>query len=440
MLWLEIGMIGSRWVKSISLHAIPPHSNPSKSENRLCSLYPDETLSVPILIAQAHDFIHIHTPILTSSDCEGAGETFGITTGGGATPSTSTGSNSHMPHIDTDRIASSSSSASTSSSWSSKPNPTTQAEPFFPTPVNLTVSSQLHLEAPTHSLARTYTLSPAFRAEPSLTSRHLSEFYMLEAELAFVSSLDALLDVVEASIRDTLRRLLDDQSSRAVRCRADLARIASSLLGDEVSSTGMSSHFGGDEQKDPLAHLRSVASSPFQRITYSTAIDLLATQHQHTPFAHAPEWGESLSTEHEKYLAGKLGPVFVTHYPASLKPFYMLPSNADASCGGDNEVSQPSSNHAHRPTVACFDLLFPGMGEMAGGSLREHRLQHLESAMDTAGMKKDDYAWYLDLRRFGTVPHGGWGMGWERWICWVTGVNNIRDVVAFPRWKGNCRY
>lgn len=239
---------------------------------------------------------------------------------------------------------------------------------------------------------------------------------MLEAELAFVQTLRELLDVVEASIVDTLRRLVGGQGARNVRCRADLERIATASVDD-----------GGIA--DPLGHLQRLVEKPFYRLLYTDAVALLEGQHDRQAFAHTPKWGESLSSEHEKWLAGEFGPTFVTHYPASLKPFYMLPSTADPSYEGESGE-----------TVACFDLLFPGLGEMAGGSLREHRLTQLEGAMDNARMDKDKYEWYLDLRRYGSVPHGGWGMGWERWVCWVTGVGNIRDVVAFPRWKGNCRY
>lgn len=307
-----------------------------------------------------HEFIHIHTPVLTSSDCEGAGEVFSIAEG---------------------------------------------EEPFFPKPVSLTVSSQLHLEAPTHALSRTYTLSPAFRAEPSQTSRHLCEFYMLEAEVAFTSSLDELCDVVESSIRDTLDRLLTSQSPRAVRMRDDIGRIAASIAAANDTAP----------PQDPLSHLRLGA---FKRITYADAISLLTEEHASRPFLIPP--GDGLASEHEKWLAAQFGPTFVTHYPASQKPFYMLPSGED--------------------TVAAFDLLFPDVGEMAGGSLREHREAPLLASISKHGLKPDEYEWYTDLRRFGSAPHGGWGMGWERWVCYVTQVRNVRDVVAFPRWAGSCRF
>ncbi|KAL1413048.1 hypothetical protein Q8F55_000797 [Vanrija albida] len=329
-----------------------------------------------------HEFVHVHTPILTSSDCEGAGEVFTVS--------------------------------------QSLPSPPPAPPPFFPRPTNLTVSGQLHLEAPTHALGRTYTLSPAFRAEPSLTSRHLAEFYMLEAEVGFVDDLGSLLDVAEAAFRGVLARLLAFDSRRAVRARDDLRRIAA-LAESEGGE-------GGDAT--PLGHLVDAAAAPFARITYTDAVGLLAAEHAVVPFAHAPTWGDGLSSQHEKWLAGThfAGPVFVTDYPAALKPFYMAPSGREAAAA------------APGATAACFDLLFPGIGEMAGGSMREHDLEALRARIAEAGLSEEEYSWYLDLRRFGSVPHGGWGMGWERWVCWVTGVGNVRDVVAFPRWAGSCRF
>lgn len=264
---------------------------------------------------------------------------------------------------------------------------------------------------------------------------------MLEAELAFVSTLDSLLDVVEAGIQETLKRLLFDSSPRNSRCRDDLAIIAVSLADASGSSgyggVGMDFDIRGEQPN--MIHLLNTSSKPFTRITYTAAIDLLLHEHQdgEMEFANPPVWGNGLSTEDEKWLASHFnGPVFVTHYPKSLKPFYMLPSDADPDFISPGHASHAASES----TVACFDLLFPGVGEMAGGSLREHRLDYLEAAIQDKGMDPKGYEWYLDLRRYGSVPHGGWGMGWERWICWVTGVSNVRDVVAYPRWKGNCKY
>jgi asparaginyl-tRNA synthetase len=331
---------------------------------------------------------------MTSSDCEGAGEAFRVTTDPFDPPT--------------------------------KPNQ--QHEPFFPSPAYLTVSSQLHLEAPTHALSRTYTLSPTFRAEPSATSRHLAEFYMLEAEVAFVKSLDTLMDTVENGIKTVLRGTLVGNTLRGNRARQDLAVIRKSLAEETAESSG-SSAGATSLEAGRQEELATFVDKPFVRITYTQAIERLQKRHAEDPFVFEPTWGAGLQSEHEKYLAGQVygGPVFVTDYPRALKPFYMRVNDADAEL-------------ADRQTVACFDLLAPGIGELAGGSLREERLGHLIESIDRAGMKREDYEWYLDLRRYGTVEHGGWGMGFERFICWITGVGNVRDVVAFPRWKGHCRY
>ena len=334
---------------------------------------------------------------MTSSDCEGAGEAFRITTDPFEPPL-----KSNAKH-----------------------------EQFFPSPAYLTVSSQLHLEAPTHALSRTYTLSPTFRAEPSATSRHLAEFYMLEAEVAFVSNLDALMDTVEAGIKTVLRGALKADTPRGNRARQNLAVIRKSLAEETAESSG-SSDGAASLETARQEELATFTDKLFARITYTRALEILRQRHAETPFVFEPTWGAGLQSEHEKYLAGQVygGPVFVTDYPRSLKPFYMRV----------NEANGTSSEAVDRQTVACFDLLAPGIGELAGGSLREERLGHLIDAIDRAGMQREDYEWYLDLRRYGTVEHGGWGMGFERFICWVTGVGNVRDVVAFPRWKGHCRY
>ncbi|WVN85099.1 asparagine-tRNA ligase [Cryptococcus depauperatus CBS 7841] len=341
---------------------------------------------------EEHNFIHIHTPILTGSDCEGVGEVFTI--------------HDHPP-----------------------PSNPTAPEPFFPHPTHLTVSSQLHLEAPTLALSRTYTLSPSFRAEPSMTSRHLSEFYMLEAELAWEESLDGLLNIVEGGIRDVVQKA-SGQCWRSKRMREDLAIVAKCHLDAEEHKS-----LAIEQTRNLQSHFYQISTKPFTRLTYTSALQLLASLHHSSPTSVSapPKWGEGISTEHEKLLAQHFnGPVFVTRYPKSLKPFYMLPT--------PSEITLQETHSPEGETVECFDLLFPAWGEMAGGSLREHRLPNLLHTINRLGMKKENYDWYLDLRKYGSVPHGGWGMGWERWVGWVTGLNNIRDVVAFPRWKGHCKY
>lgn len=350
---------------------------------------------------------------MTSSDCEGAGETFQLKR---------CGEKPITPVPDIEALS------SNGGNTSPKPAlPSEKADHFFPHPVNLTVSSQLHLEAPTHSLGRTYTLSPSFRAEPSLTSRHLAEFYMLEAEIAFVDNLDKMLDVVEDSIKVTLRNLLDGESRRATNARKDLEAIALGQIPEsELSAKPVK------QLETPRQDLRDAADVPFARISYTEVIELLEQRYQAGELPTKPRWDQGLSTEQEKWLAGEhfRKPVFVTRYPSSIKPFYMLPTNHD-----------PASGDNSRETVECFDLLIPQLGELIGGSLREHRLESLERKMEELGLNKDgEHNWYLDLRRYGSVPHGGWGMGWDRYVSWVTGVGNLRDVVAFPRWYGNCRY
>lgn len=252
---------------------------------------------------------------------------------------------------------------------------------------------------------------------------------MLEAELAFVDTLDQLLDVVERGIREVLHKLMWE-GGRGERTRRDLEVVLDHELPEEVE-TGMMA----EPERPPLSHLLNASARPFGRMTYTSAIRCLqrAQEEDGVRFEHPPTWGQGLSSEHEKCLATiRGGPIFITHYPSQLKPFYMLPSAADPSWvaeGGEKG-----------DTVACFDLLLPNLGELIGGSMREHRLEPLLEKIREAGLKEEEYSWYTDLRRFGAVPHGGWGMGWERWICWVTSVGNIRDVVAFPRWKGNCKY
>lgn len=234
---------------------------------------------------------------------------------------------------------------------------------------------------------------------------------MLEGEVV-LDTLDELMSVVEDGIRSVLARMLDGEGKRAEGLRRDLDKLS--------------------EGNDGLEFLKSTAETSFKRLEYTDAIEELSRRHAQEPFETAPNWNEGLPTEQEKWLAGRYGPTFITHYPKHLKPFYMLPSSADRSC--------PSRPHAQGETVSCFDLLFPGIGELAGGSMREHRLPELESAIEAHGLDKERYGWYLDLRRYGSVPHGGWGMGWDRWISWVTQTPNLKDVVAFPRWKGNCKY
>ncbi|KAE8448700.1 hypothetical protein EG329_008915 [Mollisiaceae sp. DMI_Dod_QoI] len=324
-----------------------------------------------------HSFTQTHTPIITSSDCEGAGEVFHV------------GSAHEGPKADHDDGT------------------------FFRAPKYLTVSSQLHLEALAQSVGNVWTLSPTFRAEKSDTSRHLSEFYMLEAEISFTEDMNDVMQVVQNTVQAVTKNL--ENGSR---------------VGKELLQ-------GAPPETDLLRRWRG-GSRDFPRVTYTEAIRVLqSSSHQ---FEHEPKWGSGLQAEHERYIANEWGnsadavvPVFVTHYPKAIKPFYMLSSTA---------------NESGQETVDCFDLLVPEACEIVGGSMREHRLEPLIKSMQASKMipsgptpSDEDLGglkWYVDLRRWGSVPHGGFGLGFDRLLAYLAGVPNIRDVVTFPRWVGRC--
>ena len=335
------------------------------------------------------DFVQTHTPIITSSDCEGAGEVFTV-----------------------------SSNATKDSDQKSKPRDQAQAEHFFRAPKYLTVSAQLHLEALAQAVNRVWTLSPTFRAEQSDTPRHLSEFYMLEAEMCFVQDLDEVTDLVENMLRSAVTAL------------------KGSRVGDELLRT---KHDAKGESEDSVSgdNLRQrwdgMAAPNWPRITYAEAIEMLeqAQSDKNANFSFRPSYGDGLQAEHERYIASTIGqgtPVFVTNYPRAQKPFYMPPSPTSTSTSGK----------ASGDTVACFDLLVPDLCELAGGSLREHRSQQLLKAMQAKGVNRSNLDWYQDLQKYGSVPHGGFGLGFDRLLCYLAGVGNVRDVVAFPRWYGRC--
>ncbi|KAI0439575.1 hypothetical protein F4803DRAFT_564437 [Xylaria telfairii] len=338
----------------------------------------------------SRQFVQTHTPIFTASDCEGAGEVFHVLT-------------------ENERRASA----------------VDPAKPFFRRPVYTTVSSQLHLEALSQALGNVWTLSPTFRAEQSDTPRHLSEFYMLEAELSFTDSQSAVMGLVE----DMLKHISLDLSG-------------SKVFSELVSPVG-------DRPPDlaPIEQVterwRGLSQDMWPRITYTEAINLLEAAG--VPFSHKPTWGKDLHTEHEKFIAATVGrgytPVFVTNYPRSIKPFYMKAAETDRG-----EFSPGI-------TVECFDLLVPEFCEIAGGSMREHRLENLIESMRACGLKPtsssehqpktsqqpdNNLSWYLDLRRWGCPPHGGFGLGFDRLMCYLTGVQTIHDTAAFPRWYGRC--
>lgn len=308
--------------------------------------------------SQREGFCYAHTPIITSSDCEGAGETFSVS-------SPQIGSEGSENH---------------------------QQPDFFGRPAFLTVSSQLHLEALASSISRIYTISPCFRAEKSQTNRHLSEFWMLEAEWAFTKSVQEVCDVAEKSIQHVL-----DSSSDALLLRKNVDDSYQRML---------------KEASDP--------SKSWARMSYTDAVAELSKFHAaQRSFQFEPSWGKPLQSEHERWLADHLisGPVFITDYPKSLKPFYMRLN--------DDEQ-----------TVACFDLLVPTLGELIGGSLREERSRLLQEALDEHQLDRDAYNWYLDIRKFGGASHGGFGIGFERLIKWISGIENVRECIPMPRWVG----
>ncbi|KAI1295922.1 hypothetical protein F5Y03DRAFT_399088 [Xylaria venustula] len=360
-----------------------PHLRPRIPFNSTVLRFRSQVISSLTSYFNTRQFIQTHTPILTASDCEGAGEVFHLLTGN-------------------ERAASAA-------------NP---VKPFFRRQVYTTVSSQLHLEALGQALGNVWTLSPTFRAEQSDTPRHLSEFYMLEAELSFTDSAAAVMDLLEDMLK----------------------HIASDLGGSRV--VGELHNSAGDRSPDlaptelVAQRWRGLTRDTWPRITYTEAIELLEASD--VQFTHKPSWGKDLHTEHEKFIASRVGkgysPVFVTDYPRDIKPFYMKAGEMD---GGS---SPPGT------TVECFDLLVPEFCEIAGGSMREHRLENLIESMQTRGLSaasssedpNNNLDWYLDLRRWGCPPHGGFGLGFDRLLCYLTGVQTIHDTTAFPRWYGRC--
>lgn len=305
---------------------------------------------------QERGFFHVHTPIITASDCEGAGEMFRVTT--------------------------------------LKPGQKPE-EDFFGQPTYLTVSGQLQGEAFACALGNIYTFGPTFRAENSNTARHAAEFWMIEPEMAFCD-LTGDMTLAEENVRYLVDAMLGE-------CAEELE------------------FFGRFVDKELAGRLQQTLARPFERISYTEAVELLLKSGR--SFEHPVVWGEGLQTEHERWLAEEhvRGPVTIYNYPKAIKPFYMR-QNDDGR------------------TVAAMDLLVPGIGEIVGGSQREERLDVLTEAMRRQGLKAEDYAWYVDLRRYGSVPHAGYGMGFERLLMFVTGVSNIRDVIPFARTPGHAAY
>ena len=309
---------------------------------------------------QSRGFLYIHAPIITTSNAEGAGTMFRVTT---LDPATSGVVN--------------------------------EEEDFFGKPAFLTVSGQLEAEIFALALSNVYTFGPTFRAENSNTSRHLAEFWMVEPEVAFCD-LDGLAELAEDFLKYVLAHVLEN-------CDEDMA------------------FFNQWIDKNAVANLQSIVGSNFERLTYTEAVDILKASGE--SFEFPVEWGHDLQSEHERFLTEKKirRPIIVTDYPKEIKAFYMR-SNDDGK------------------TVRAMDVLVPGIGEIIGGSQREERLDMLLERMQEAGLDEKDYWWYLDLRRYGTVPHAGFGLGFERTVQFVTGMQNIRDVIAFPRTPKNAEF
>ncbi|KAF8919728.1 Asparaginyl-tRNA synthetase [Dissophora ornata] len=353
---------------------------------------------------ESQEFIQVHTPLLTTHDCEGGGEVFKIA------PRISSRAQQQLLEQQQKQANTSLPSSTSNTTAISAPAPSE----FFGSPVYLTVSGQLHLEIIASAVSRVFTMGPVFRAEPSMTPRHLSEFWMLEAEIAFLDKLDHLLDFSEACLKETTRYLLEN-------CKDDI----------EFLNTWI--------DKSLKARLTQLVEEPFKRMTYTQAIEIL--QQSGEKFEFEPKWGQGLQSEHEKWLAGTYckGPVFVTDYPAGLKPFYMR-KNDDSSLPSSSSSSSGAGTEEDRTTVGCVDLLAPGIGELMGGSLREERPEVLKKQLGDFGLSQEEYQWYMDLRNFGTVPHGGWGIGFERYMLMVTGMENVRDVIPFPRYNHHCKF
>jgi len=350
---------------------------------------------------QNEGFLYLQTPLITASDCEGAGEMFRVTTLPIDSPEL-------MP-VEKQEIRSTEDANASSSK-------TDFSRDFFGKAAYLTVSGQLSGEAYASALGDIYTFGPTFRAENSQTSRHLAEFHMIEPEMAF-ADLFAAMGNAEAYVKYVVQHVL-------LHCVEDLA------------------FFEKFNDKNLLARLDTLANQPFARITYRDAIALLQAEIQkdRKKWQYPDvEFGTDLSTEHERWLAEQHFDrcVFVYNYPRMIKSFYMRDNDDDSSSGQDQDRRAPTSGCG---TCASFDLLVPGVGELIGGSQREERLEVLQQKMKDFNLQEKEYSWYLDLRRFGSVPHAGYGLGFERLVCYVTAIENIREAIAFPRYPGSADF
>ena len=312
---------------------------------------------------QERDFVYVHTPIITGSDCEGAGEMFQVTT------------------MDLNNVP------------KNEDGSVDYSKDFFGKETSLTVSGQLNGETYAQAFRNIYTFGPTFRAENSNTTRHAAEFWMIEPEMAF-ADLDDDMFVAEAMLKYVINYVLENAP-------------------EEMN------FFNSFVDKGLLERLHNVVSSDFARVTYTEAVELLEKHNDN--FEYKVTWGTDLQTEHERYLTEEVfkRPVFVTDYPKEIKAFYMK-LNDDGK------------------TVAAVDCLVPGIGEIIGGSQREDDYDKLKARMDELGLKEEDYKFYMDLRKYGSTRHAGFGLGFERCVMYLTGMGNIRDVIPFPRTVNNC--
>ncbi|MGL5099695.1 MAG: asparagine--tRNA ligase, partial [Fusobacteriaceae bacterium] len=314
---------------------------------------------------QENEFVYVHTPIITGADCEGAGEMFRVTTL----------DLNNVPKTDEGAID--------------------VSKDFFAKETNLTVSGQLNVETYCAAFRNVYTFGPTFRAENSNTSRHASEFWMIEPEIAF-GDLEANMDLAEKMVKFIIKYVMDN-------CPEEME------------------FFNNFIEKGLFDKLNNVMNNDFAKLTYTDAITVL--ENCGKKFDYPVKWGIDLQSEHERYLAEEhfKRPVFLINYPKDIKAFYMK-LNED------------------QKTVRAMDLLVPGIGEIIGGSQREDNLERLVKRMDEMNLNKDDYGFYLDLRRFGSFPHSGYGLGFERMMMYLTGMTNIRDVIPFPRTPRNAEF
>ena len=314
---------------------------------------------------QDRNFVYVHTPIITASDCEGAGEMFKVTT------------------FDLEKVA------------KKEDGSVDFSQDFFEKSANLTVSGQLNAETYAMAFGNVYTFGPTFRAEKSNTTRHAAEFWMIEPEIAFADLQDNM-QLAQDMVKYIITYVMEN-------CKQEMEFF------NQRVDTGL------------IERLTNLVNSKFGQVTYTDAVKILEKNNEN--FEFKVYWGCDLQTEHERYLTEKVfnGPVFVTDYPKEIKAFYMRMND-------DNK------------TVAAMDMLVPGVGELIGGSQREERLDLLVARMKELGLNEKDYWWYLDLRRYGGTKHAGYGMGFERMVMYLTGVNNIRDVLPFPRTVSNAEF